>query len=133
MTWIFNFWGQIISLVSIFKKRFLEKAHIWTEWGECHTTTCTQRRVRKCKDESKCKGSADDDRDNHLSWTNEEGETEYHADYVQAGWEKFDRHCTDKTECFTPVTDSMPKDGEFINRRITISLHFGIILIDLVI
>ena len=111
---------------------FLEKAHIWTEWGECHVTTCTQRRVRKCKDETKCRGSAEDDRDKHLSWTNEEGETEYHTDYVKAGWEKFDRHCTEKTECFTPVTDSMPKDGEFINRPIKICMHVGTILKDLV-
>ena len=72
------------------KCTFLEKAFIWTEWGTCDTTTCIQRRKRKCKDESKCKGSKD----------------------VEDGWEKFDRGCTDVTECFATVEDKMPVDGK---------------------
>ena len=86
------------------KCTFLEKAFIWTEWGTCDTKTCIQRRKRKCKDESKCKGSKDDPHDEHIK--------EDHADYVEDGWEKFDRGCTDVTECFANVEDKMPVDGK---------------------
>ena len=85
---------------------FLEKAHIWTEWGSCNKQTCTQRRKRKCKVADKCKGSDHDDRDKDLSKDD--------SDYVEAGWEKFDRGCSDITECFAPVDDDMPLKGEFI-------------------
>ena len=87
---------------------YLERAFIWTEWGACNVITCTQRRRRKCKPNNadSCKGSAEDNRDSHLS----EGDD----DFVLPGWEKFDRGCTDTPECFVEAADQMPVDGKYI-------------------
>ena len=102
---------QIKHVLSLY---FLEKAFIWTEWGSCHVETCIQRRKRKCKDESKCKGSANDAHDvEHLEKDSD--------DWVEAGWEKFDRGCTDVTECFADVSDNMPVEGKKISNKNSIN------------
>ena len=65
---------------------------MWSEWGECNENTCFQRRKRKCIDESSCAAL-------------DEGLDETHADFIGAGWEKFERACTDKTDCFAAITE----------------------------
>ena len=67
---------------------FSEKAFIWSEWGDCNQSTCLQRRKRACVDATKCKAIG----------------TEGDDDYVEAGWEKFDRKCMDHEACFASVT-----------------------------
>ena len=69
-----------------------EKAYIWSEWGSCNTETCLQRRKRKCVDEDACAELVEDGIDSS------------HADYIGAGWEKFERKCMDIEECFADVT-----------------------------
>ena len=78
----------------------LEKAFIWSEWGSCNLSTCLQRRKRKCIDESACAELI------------EAGIDSSHADYIGAGWQKFERRCKDEADCFAAVTASDPMNGE---------------------
>ena len=64
-------------------------------------STCLQRRKRKCIDESACAELI------------EAGIDSNHADYIGAGWQKFERRCKDQAECFAAVTASDPMTGEF--------------------
>ena len=76
----------------------LEQAYIWSSWGECDASTCLQRRTRRCKEGEVCPGS---------------GTTvaEDHPDYVPEGSEKFDRRCSDHSDCFAEATNQLP-DGK---------------------
>ena len=78
----------------------LERAFIWSEWGSCNLSTCLQRRKRKCIDESACAELI------------EAGIDSTHADYIGAGWQKFERRCKDEADCFAAVTASDPMTGK---------------------
>ena len=83
----------------IFKStKFSEQAYIWSAWGECNANTCLQRRSRKCQNDEECPGSGTSlDKD--------------HADFVEEGWEKFDRRCSDHSNCFAEATNQL-SDGK---------------------
>ena len=80
----------------------LEQAYIWSAWGECDKVTCLQRRTRKCRDDETCAGSGDHQ---HLS--------EDHVDLVPEGYEKFDRRCSDHSDCFAQAIDQLPSSGKY--------------------
>ena len=35
-----------------------------------------------------------------------------HPDFVEEGWEKFDRRCSDHSNCFAETTDQLQTDGK---------------------
>ena len=77
-----------------------EQAYIWSAWGECNPDTCLQRRTRKCKNDETCMGS------DGTSLNKD------HPDFVEEGWEKFDRRCSDHSNCFAETTDQLQTDGK---------------------
>ena len=79
----------------------LEQAYIWSAWGQCDPVTCLQRRTRKCKDDETCAGSGDH---HHFS--------KDHDDHVPEGYEKFDRRCSDHSDCFAEAIDQLPSNGK---------------------
>ena len=85
-------------------KNISEKVYIWSEWGQCNESTCFQRRKRKCIDELSCSGI-------------DEGLDATHDDFIGAGWEKLERACMDKPDCFAAINDvttgTNPMAGEF--------------------
>lgn len=38
-----------------------------------------------------------------------------HPDFVEEGWEKFDRRCSDHSNCFAETTDQLQTDGKYLS------------------
>ena len=89
-------------MIFLFERYFhcfrLEQAYIWSAWGECNPVTCLQRRTRRCKNGETCTGK-------HVL-------EEDHDDHVPEGFEKFDRRCSDHSDCFAVAIDQLPSNGK---------------------